>query len=319
LIEYLEKLVEDGDYNAAIECAERLMLSGDNSAIELARIHCGLLISRYQTDQFYAASVSGQLALNLARELEEWDLLGRCCFWLGCTYHRLGNPQLAISTLLQYFNYKIYYSASASLEPLIWVNIGIFHTKMDDPTGAIGYLKRAVEAARARGDSYIHNASRHALVEAYVLKGDLRSVPRLMAESLHFLRHNEDKWFAADSYLWHMLIRAKYAVQRNLVDRAIAIATRALKGSENRNNQQFYLNMLLAGLFMKKGLINEAFGYSLSARICAIRGKRYDFESQAMDLIYQMTSETGLDSITVSSEFIFDEAHASLFSRSFAH
>jgi tetratricopeptide (TPR) repeat protein len=319
LIDYLEKLVEEGQYESAIECAERLMLSGENTALDLARIHCGLLISRSQTQQYYAASVSGQLALKLARDLEEWDIFGRCCFGLGINHNKLGDPKLAISVLLEFFHYQSFYTGAAKLAPWVWFNLGVIHSKMDDPSAAIGYLMRAQELSITRGDSYLQHTCRHALVEAYLLKGDLHPIPKLMANSLHFLRHNTNQRYAADSYLWHMLLRANYALKRDRVDRAMSISLRALKQSVNQHRQQFHFHMLIAGLSMKKGLINEAFGHSLSARICAIRGNRFDYESQAMELIYQMTCDTGLDSITVSSEFMFDEAHRSLFTRTSAH
>jgi len=319
LIDYLEKLVEEGKHEAAIECAERLMLSRENSPLDLARIHTGLLISRYWTQQFYAASVSGQLAMNLSRDCESWDTFGQCCFYVGLNYHRLSDPHRAISTLFEFFCYKGFYTVSAGLEPWVWYNLGVVHTKVNNPSEAIGYLVRAHDSAEDRGDLYLQHASRHALIEAHLLMGELRFIPKLMAQSLYFLRKNAHKSFYSDGYLWHMLLRANYALSRSRFDRAMAISTMALRFSENKHRQKFHLHMLLAGLFMKKGLINEAFGHSLSARICAIRGNRFDYETQAMELIYQMTCESGLDSITVSSEFMFDDTHAFLFNRTSAH
>ncbi len=313
LIEYLEQLVEERDSDAAIVCAERLILSRENSPADLARIHCALLISRYRTHQYYAASVSGQVALKLARELEEWDTYGYCCFYLGLTQESLKDLQLSISMLLEFFYRYPFYVRAAKLEPWVWLNLGIISTVNDDPSGAIGYLLKAQNAAKVRGEAYLRHASRHALIEAYLLMGDLQSIPRLMAMSLHFLRHHPDKSLVMDSWLWHMLLRANYALRRNRVDRAMSISNMALKRSEKQSYQQFHFHMLLAGLSMKKGLINKAFGHSLAARMCAIKESRHDFESQAMDLIYQLTSGTGLDSIMISSEFMVDESHWSLF------
>lgn len=288
MIQYLEQLVEEGQYQQVLTYAETLLLSQDHSPRELLMIKAALLKARCELNEYQGALVSGRLAIRLALDLEEWDYFGTSAFLLGPVYIRLQQPEVAISTCLEYLENLHKYARALKYETTVWFNLGMSYMALGDSQEATKNMWKALEISERKHTDRDTHGIRHGLVYMLTKLGDYRPIPGLLAKCAHYLRHHPEASRAKESWFWHYIMRAEFAAVTNRVHRAEAVARRGLFLSHNLPEQQFFFYMVLARIAQKISL-RDAARHSLAARLCAIACRRYDLESESADFLYATT------------------------------
>lgn len=297
VIQYLEKLVEDKQYEQALDLAERLMLDPENGAGELLRLNKAIMLARLGVNEFYGASVSGQVAAKLAEELGEWDIHGEACLNTAVAYFNMRQFSEAKACLYKYLGRIACYRDVLFMEPVAWYNLGLVYHKLGDLEEAAKVLLKGLEVALQRGASRMAHGLRHALIEIHLRQGDLRAIPQLLTTCLIYILRNNNAADMALSRLYHFELRAAYAIATGRLHRAHAIATRGIRLSAGQPEHLFNMHMILAKVFGLQGDMPNSCSQLLTARVVAVQGKRYDLEHVATEHLYHVITESPADII----------------------
>jgi tetratricopeptide (TPR) repeat protein len=289
MIEYLDKLIQDKEYGKATEYAERLLLDRDYSPVELLAINCALLTARVHLGEHHGAVMIGEVAVKDARELEQWDRFGMACLDLGFAYHRLQRYSEAIATWYDYLHHLPFLDSALKYETSVRANIALAFNALGDSSNAAKELRLAVVTAQRNGDQRMVHAMRHLLINTLLSMGDFTDIPRLLAQTGYYLRHNGNSDNYGDSLHWHMKFRVDYAILTHRLSRALGLALRGLDMVEGQPIYQFTFHMLLAKISRQFGRARDSLGHLTAARVYAMRSHRYDLESQAIEALYEYT------------------------------
>jgi tetratricopeptide (TPR) repeat protein len=295
MIEYLEKLIADKEWQKALDYAEKLLLTTEHSTKDMVAIECAVLGSRLQLGDYTGAVVAGETALRLASDIKEWDYFGLACMDLGVAYYYLGDLDQAIYFWLEFLTGLMFYKRSAQYEARVRYNVGLLQTARGDFAAACRTMEEALYAAHRLGAEQLAQGIRLALVGSLLKAGQLQRIPRLLAQCGRYVRYHRDTSGMRETELWHKKARIEYTVETNRVAKARRLALQALIESEERPRHQFVFHMMLARMALQLCCEEEAAGHAVAARIEAIRCHRQDLQSEADEFLYQfMTSHSGI-------------------------
>lgn len=289
MIEYLEKLIHERDYRKALEVAERMLGEGRREPRELLVINSALFTSRYHLGQYLGAAEVGPTVMGLARDLEEWDVHGAACVDLSATYHDLNRHGDAIQILQEYLENLSRYQNARKFEFHAWYNLGRSLMALGNYHEATEAFDRAVLIGNASGNYRLAHSSRHALIEALLQTPSLDRIPGLLATSASFLRRNARADNSEESWLFHLRLRAEYALLTARYKRARCIIARGLMLAESKPRHLFDFHILLTRLGMQVGDVAEALEHAATAKINADLCRRHDLGSQAAQLGYRLS------------------------------
>lgn len=293
MIEYLEKLVEEKQYEKALAYAEQLLLNPDNSAWEMMAIYSALCEVRCETGEFYGAQVAGQLAVKMARDLEAWDYFGKASGWLGLCYDRLRQPENALSAWYEYLAYVPFYSKALKHHVTVLYNIGIVQAQAGRHQESLRTLQQAADVANAVRDHRKAHGIRHAMIDAHLRYGQIEQIPALLAKCAHFLRHNPKTPTHTQSLLWHLVLRVRYALATHRPRRALRVAQRGIrleKTLPETSEMVYHLHRLSALAYEQLNNLRSCLEEGVRARAVAIEFRRYDLEFEITDYIYGLIS-----------------------------
>jgi len=300
VIEYLEKLVEDQDYQRALAYAEQLLLNPDATPYDMLRVYEQVLKARLESDEFYGAQVAGELALKMAEELNEWDRYGHVALMLGVASDRLRQHDKALECYHDYLSHLTSYTNSSRFEALVLYNIGTIYNISDRREEALRMFRRAEEAAnRANNERQAHGI-RHALIDAYLRCDKLDEIPPLLAKCAWFLRSHRGVSNWRRSFLWHHILRTRYALGTNRLGRAMKVAERGLVCSASEPEYKHRFHMLIALIHERQQQPVLALEHAMQARVTAIQARRYDLEYDAGLYVYGLLA-THSDSVGFSA------------------
>lgn len=291
MIEYLEKLVEEKQYEAAIRYAEQMLLGGNCSTKEIVRIYGALTICRLMLGEYYGAVVAGRVCKEAAEEAGDWDTLGLVCRDLGVAYARLGQLQTVIAHYYDFLSHLNQYSRSYEWQALVWFNLGLSYRETGDLNQAVNALTRGLEVAVREGRGRLAHGLRHALAHVLIRLGRLQEVPRLLAQALAYIHRLPRGVDRTQTLLWHHFIRVEFAAQTNRFHRAVQLTQRSLGLASGFPDIQSNLMLVLATVSARQGNNSLAIRHLLSARVFAIQGRRYDLELQASEWMYRLSKE----------------------------
>ncbi len=273
--------MEDEEYEKALAYAEQLLLNPHATPHDMLRVYMQVLAARFELGEFYGAQVAGQLARQIALELQEWDHFGHICLHLGTAYDRLRQPEKALATYYEYLASIRLYDDALKYEGTVLFNIGIIHTTGNHSDEAFDMLRQAEDAAnRAKNERQAHGI-RHALIGACLQSGRLQDIPPLLAKCAAYLRRFPDAAEHHPSVLWHHVLRVRYAMDTGRMSRALKIAQRGLRLCETEPRYNHRFHMLVAGIHQNQGRMRLALEHGIQARAAAIAARRYDLEYDA--------------------------------------
>jgi hypothetical protein len=278
-VDYLDRLISQGAYAKALTYAEYVFNNQDNDSRGILIINHSIAQARYCLSDFEGAIAPGELTVALAKELGEWDYHGKACLIIGASYYYLRQVDKAMVWWYQFLEHLSYYASVARDEALAWYNLGTGHKSQGENRKAAAAFKRGLSAAEGLGNDRLAHGFRQALIETYIASNNTGAVPELLSKCAFYLRHNRDALLSRESRLYHLKLRAEYALQTNRFSRATAVALRGLGESEGLFDMQAYFHLLLSQIaYASKGSI-FAVGHIQAARKLSILCKRFDIES----------------------------------------
>ncbi len=288
-VQWLNQLLDQGDWAKSLKVAEQLLLRGEYTTKEFAVINYALCKSRAHRQELIESIPPGELAKRLCLDTKQWDLLAKVILLLGVSYGRTRSYGPALSTLYEYFKYQSNYSASHNLISHIWHNIGNVQRKCGRTDEATDAFRRARLAYKDQGDSQGYNTVTQHLLECY-LESSLSEVPTLLSE---LRRYATSHLSEPDSQARYFLSRALYAYQMKAYHWAASLCVAGLAEPNKATYTEFNLNLTLSKCLSAMGNYKDALGYALAARLTAIRTRFFELEFIAIEAMYDLMSSQG--------------------------
>jgi tetratricopeptide (TPR) repeat protein len=305
-VDYLESLISEGAFAKALAYAEHLLNNQDNDSRGLLIINHSIMYARHHFGDFEGAVASGEFAAKLAKEIGEWDYHGTACLTLGASYDRLRQVDKAMVCWYQFIEHLSYYS-SAAKEAGAWYNLGTGHKNVGENGKATTAFERGLRAATRLGNERFAHGIRQALIETQIASNNTGNVPKLLSQCAFYLRHNKDAHMGRESHLFHLKLRAEYALATKRFGRATAVALRGLGESDGLFKMQAYFHLLLSQIaYASKGNI-FALGHIQAARNLSILCKRFDLESICTAQLYTIL-RNNIGIIKKSNSYYFSQS-----------
>lgn len=296
MLEYLVQLMEDGEFQKCLRLCEQQLIRGGMTLTELAKLNLVICRCRIGLQDHYGAVNSGLLAVKIARDVGEWDTLGRALLNLGTAYTGTRQYDQALTNFYSYFEHLSQYSASRRFEGAIWKNIGIAHQRKLETKQAIEAFNRARTWFSRRGIDQSAFATTHDLVNTYLQLHE--TDPSVSLEPVvHLLQ--EEKAIAAkypmDSYYQgtRRYDEAAYYMHAKRYGRAMVRAMQAMEVRKGDHWLAFHCHMVLHTCTKTLGDAKQALGYALAARVQALQGRHYELEFLAAQAMAEVIRHQG--------------------------
>lgn len=298
MLDVLIRLMEEGDFTKCLRLAEQLMLKGGWSLSQMATINLVICRCRLGIQDPYGAIAAGMLAVKLAKDTGEHDLLGRALLNLGTAYVGIRQYDQALQQFYSYLEFRSEYKEARRLEGAIWKHIGVTLQRKLESQKAIEALTRARDWFSDRGVDYSIFTCNHDLINTYLQMQEtdsgntLEPVMELLFQQRAIARRNQRETYYQGTYL--LDLAASYLAQGR-VARAMVAANQAMEVHPGERIHTFHCQLILHKCAVEKGNPRRALGHALAARVQAVEGRFYELEflaSQAMaDVIKQQGPE----------------------------
>lgn len=299
MVEYLVQLMEEGEFEKCLRLSEQLLLKGGMTLAEMAKVNLVICRCRLGLQDSYGAVNSGLLAVKLARDLKEWDILGRALLNVGTAYMGTRQYDRALEHFYGYMEHVHMYETARRFEGAIWRSIGVAHQRKLESAQAVDALNRAFQWFTKQGADHSAFSCIHDLVHTHLqvrrTKGaSLDLVPPLLEEERRLARKYPADPFFQGIYLYD---RATYYLRAKRYPRAMVCAMKVLDMSKGDHQLTSNAHIVLYECSRDLGDIKQALGYALAARVEAIRGKHYDLEFIAAQAMADIIRHKGTDAI----------------------
>jgi tetratricopeptide (TPR) repeat protein len=287
MLDYLEQLIKEQQWEEALILAERLLLDQENRVEDLFRINMALVTARAALGEYAGVILLGEHSLGMAADLQAWDQYLTLCHYVGVSYSCLNQWDLAKEAWHNYINHLPLYGQDHFFEVITWFHLGLAYEVGGELEAAVKYHLKAREVAERFGTDRQLLGVNHALIHDYVKLGRFEPIPRLLAKTAHFLRKNPDAEEWGKAKLFNLQVRANFALQTKRYKRARQVALRGLNLAVNEPLHQFSFHMILASVAQATGRTGDMINHYLAARVAAIRARRYDREYDAAESLYK--------------------------------
>lgn len=298
MLDVLTNLMDNGEVEKCLHLAERQLLKGGYGIRQLAQIHLVICRCRLNLQDPYAAVPSGTLAVRLARDAGDWDLLARALLHAGTAYVGIRHYAEALQHFYDYFEHSSHYTASQRLEGAIWRHIGVTHQLKLESDQAIEAFTKARAWFASRSIDYSSFTVTHDLINTYLQIHDtdpdasLDPLPDLIKfEKQIVQKHPVESYFYAN----YMLDRASHYAHQGRFGRAIVCAMGAMEVRKEDLLLAFHCHMVLHRCTKHLGNAKQAFGYALSARMAAVRTRHFELEFVASQAMVEVVRQQGPD------------------------
>lgn len=300
MLDVMIRLLEDGEFKKCLRLAEQLMLRGGWSLSEMATINLAICRCRLGMQDPYGAIAAGMLAVKLAKDTGEHDLLGRALLNLGTAYVGIRQYDQALQQFYTYLDFLPQYDEARRLEGAIWRHIGVTHQRKLESTQALEALNRARAWFAHRSIDYSTFACGHDMINTYLQLNEtdpltsLESVKELLAQQKTLARRNPLEPYYRGTYLLDL---AAYYHHEGRLARARVAANKALEVYKGDRVHAFHCHLVLHRCAIDKGEARQALGHALAARIQAVEGRFYELEFLASQAMADVIREQGPDMV----------------------
>lgn len=296
LVESLMRLMEDGEYASCIRLAEMQLLQGGFTLSELAKVNLVVCRSRLGLQDAQGAIPPGLLAIKLARDTGEWDVLGRALLNVGTAFISIRQYSQALHHLYSYFEHLHRYSSSARFEGAVWRHIAVAHQRKLESSQAVDAFRRACSwYARQGMDHSLFNCT-HDLIATYLQQAEqgakdwLEPVKELLQSQRQIARKYPTETYYQGYYMWELAARYR---QEGRYRRAMVGALKAMEIHKDDPELAFHCHMLLHECSKVLGDGKQALGYALAARVEAVRARHYELEFLASQAMAEVIRQKG--------------------------
>jgi tetratricopeptide (TPR) repeat protein len=286
MLDYLEQLIKERKWEEALILAEQLVQKTDNTAEDMVRINLALIIARSLTAEHAGVVTLGDHALGMAADVANWNAYLTMCHYVAFSHVSLNQLAQAQQYWLRYIENVDKYTEHHAYEISTWFNLGVSTFLMGDYESAVYYYEHAKRVTLVCGTKRQLLGVNHALISGYILLGQYDRVPRLLAQTAHYLRNNvgADEWLKAK--FSHYKVRAEFALSTRRYKRARQVANRCLDLATDYPEHRYHMHMILAGVSKECDQFEEMARHLTAARVAAIRARRYDYELHAAEGLY---------------------------------
>ncbi len=297
MLDVLSQLLEDGEYEKCLKAAEQQLFRGGYTIAQLAQLNMVICRCRIGMQDPYGAVPSGLLASKLARDVGDWDTLGRSLLNLGTALVAIRQYDQALHHLYSYFEHVLHYGTARKLEGAVWKSIGVAHQRKLDSIQALEALNRARDWFMKKGIDHSAFTCTHdilnthlQLVEAEAVD-TLKPVVSLLAYERTIARkYPNDSYYAAT----HLLDRASVYYQEGRIGRAIICAMKSMEARKDDYLTTFHGHMVLHRCTKALGNAKQALGYALAARVAAMSAKHFELEFLASQAMADVIKKQGI-------------------------
>lgn len=300
MVGYLTQLMEDGEFDKCLRLAEQMLLRGGMTLAEMAQVNFVICRCRVGLKDSYGAINSGLLAVKLARDAQEWDIVGRALLNVGTAYLATRQYPLALQHLYAFLENLHLYTTAHRFEGAIWRTIGVAHQRNLESAQAIDALEKAIKWFKKHDADHSAFSCTHDLVHTYLYLNEskqklpLDPVPRLLDQEKQFVhKYPEDPSYQGI----YQYDRAAYYLRLKRYGRAMVCAMKALDAAKGDHQLSSQSHMILYECFRDLGDAKQAMGYALAARVEAIQGRHYDLEFLAATAMTELIRRTGTEAI----------------------
>jgi tetratricopeptide (TPR) repeat protein len=290
--------MEEGEFEKCLRLAEQQLLRGGMTLVEMATVNFVICRCRLGLQDPYGAINSGLLAIKLARDTAEWDILGRSLLNVGTAYMGTRQYDLALQNFYGFFENLHLYTSAHRFEGAVWRSIGVAHQHRLEIQDAVKALNKARHWFERKGADHSAFSCLHDLVHTYLQQHDTKPgtplepvVDLLREEKALAAKHPEDSYFRAH----HLYDEAEYYMRTHRYKRAMVCAMKAMETRKGDRPLNFHAYMVLSNSYRALGDAKQALGNALAARVEALKGKHYELEFIAartmVELIRQQGSE----------------------------
>ncbi|HLN60409.1 MAG TPA: hypothetical protein VK464_02575 [Symbiobacteriaceae bacterium] len=287
MIEYLKQLVKAEKWGEVQAYAERMAAERAIKTDEMAVVYCAIVQARFVLGDLGGAVAAGEVALQLARSVGDWDSYCISANALGAAHSMLKQYNAAVLYFEDYLNNVHRAAPFPELHSNVWYNLALVYKALGEGPKAIEALKHALEQALLTGDARRVHAMILTLVDASLKAGQMNDVPRLLAKSAFFLRRRSIS-DVQETALYHLAYRTEYALLTGRLRRARILAAKGLLAAEERYRHLCSFHMLLSRISREYKAGSEALEHALSARACAVACQRPDLEADATAVVNQL-------------------------------
>jgi hypothetical protein len=306
MLDYLEQLTKEGQWEEALIIAEQLVQKTDNTVEDMVRINLALIAARSVIGEQTGVITLGDHAAGMAADVGNWDAYLTICHYIAFAHARLNQMAQAKQYWLNYIANMAKSDAPHPYEIVTWFNLGVMASIEADDESSAYYYEQAKKVTLQRGTERQLLGVNHALIHVYTRLRKFQQVPPLLAETLHYLRNNQgiDEWLKARFF--HFKVRAEFAVATKRFTRATRVAARCLELAVDFPEHRYYMHMILANVARETHQHHDMVRHLTSARVAAIRARRYDCELTAAEGLYQFLQTNPQDSDSVQDEVSAD-------------
>lgn len=291
MIELLQALVEEERFAEASRLATKIMAQNHQNPEEMVVLYRLVLNIRANLGELQGAVSAGAVAVDMAAAYGLWDVYGAACVDLAAAYGRLGHHSEAATSIYRYLEHLNLYHSAKEHEALAWFNLGKHHTMEGRTSQATEAYHNALLAADRLKDGRTAHGIRQALLDAYLKALDLTHVPRLLVKCAHYIRRFPDAPYVDHSRLYHVKLRARYALLTGRLSRAKTLALYGIILAREDARHLYDFHLILSEVFRGNELTDLAIDHAFAGRAYAVILRRADFEAGADRLILELTSQ----------------------------
>ena len=282
----LAELLQANRYRACKEAAEALLSRGALSAGEQAQVHLALSSCLAALQESQASLGPAEIAVHLAREAREYDLLGRASYHLAQVCHENRLHKRALSALDMYFHCFTLYRLSKGLEGRVFHLTALGHQALGRGGKALEYFRKALGWSVQHGEHpQIVETCRADLIWQLLRMGELEPTGRLLTESGAYFRLAPNDLEARARYLNNLAYR--FCLQGDYPEAiSHALLLIELRGIAPAHKAQACLTLQRSTQAL--GLTRESLGLGLLAKIQAAVARRSDIEEEAVRALLQL-------------------------------
>lgn len=296
MVDALARLMNEGRFRRCLAVADKMLEQGGWSPAELAAIYLVSCRCRLATQDAYGAVVSGSAAVNLARQAQDYDVLGRARFLLGTAYAGIGQYDKALTHLYAFFDDIERYHNSRRLEGAVWKHIGVAHQRRLQSEAAVNAFNQVRAWFSRSGIDYSAFTCNHDLINTYLQLSEtdtesrVEDVRALLDEQRTIVKRHPHEGYFTGTYLLDL---AAFFRQEGRVDRASVAAARALELYQGDRVHAFHCHLLLHRCDLELGNGRRALGHALAARVQALNGHLPDLERLASQAMAEVIDRVG--------------------------
>lgn len=290
------RLMEEGEYQSCIRLAEAQLLQGGFTLPELAKVNLVVCRSRLGLHDAHGAIPPGLLAIKIARDIGDWDVLGRALLNVGTAFIGLRQYGQALHHLYSYFEHLHLYTTAGRFEGAVWRNIGVAHQRKLESRQAIDAFQRARAWFARHGMDHSLFTCTHDLIATYLQQAEqgagdwLEPVKELLKSQRQIVRKYPEETYYRGIYLWDLAARYR---QEGRYRRAMVGALKAMEVHKGDPELAFHCHMLLHECYKVMGDGKQALGYALAARVQAVQARHYELEFLASQAMAEVIREKG--------------------------